>query len=403
MVKKTILLVSDFEIGKDGNGQTGYTNIATTIGNALNRIYNVVAFGVSYNRNQHNNTFGICQIPIKSILSGINSLQLAVNVDHCLIIMDIPFIESVMPHVRLEKSKTKFSGIFAVEGDPITFKWAMALGKLDGKFPISQFGERECQTAGLADARYLPITVNNFRQRTTEEHLLIKETLGLKDKTVLFYNADNNERKNISALLEAMQLLPDKYFLQLLTRKTSPVGWSIDDLVAELGLQSRVNSIERGLPLEELWKLYAGADFYVHPAKAEGYGFPIVEAMAVGLPVIAGNNTAMAEHIADGRGVVLPTDYVHRDVFGNTSRYYIYPQTIAKVIQETDQIPYPSFDNMIVSARNYVDQHTVDRMIEPLVEFIGDNESEQTQALQEPDQEVAVTSSAFEWQEAAVK
>ena len=51
----------------------------------------------------------------------------------------------------------------------------------------------------------------------------------------------------------------------------------------------------RGVDDETLKKLYVSSRFVVMASHAEGYGLPIAEGMAAGVPVIAGNNTAMPE------------------------------------------------------------------------------------------------------------
>lgn len=55
----------------------------------------------------------------------------------------------------------------------------------------------------------------------------------------------------------------------------------------------------RGIDDEMLTNLYLAAEFVVMASHAEGFGLPIIEAMAAGVPVIAGNNTAMPEVLGD--------------------------------------------------------------------------------------------------------
>ena len=57
---------------------------------------------------------------------------------------------------------------------------------------------------------------------------------------------------------------------------------------------------------ESLIPLYAGADALLYPSRYEGFGFPMLEAMAVGTPVIASDTSSLPE-IA-GSAVVLPPD-----------------------------------------------------------------------------------------------
>ncbi|MDW8086232.1 MAG: glycosyltransferase, partial [Ignisphaera sp.] len=56
----------------------------------------------------------------------------------------------------------------------------------------------------------------------------------------------------------------------------------------------QVMRLERG----DLYQLYRAADVYVHPALCEGFGIPIVEAMAAGKPVICVDAPPMNEHVS---------------------------------------------------------------------------------------------------------
>lgn len=73
---------------------------------------------------------------------------------------------------------------------------------------------------------------------------------------------------------------------------------AIEESVAALRLpHPPVMRIGRGLAEEELVALYRSADAFVLPTRAEGWGLPIVEAMACGLPVIVTNASAPAEYL----------------------------------------------------------------------------------------------------------
>jgi len=78
-------------------------------------------------------------------------------------------------------------------------------------------------------------------------------------------------------------------------------------LVHRLGLQSRVHWLGQA-PAEEMPGLYARASVLVYPSLYEGFGFPPLEAMAVGTPVVASNRGSLPEVLGDAALIVDPND-----------------------------------------------------------------------------------------------
>jgi glycosyltransferase involved in cell wall biosynthesis len=102
-------------------------------------------------------------------------------------------------------------------------------------------------------------------------------------------------RKNLETLLEAMPLARVKHPELRLAVAGAP-GWQGPSLEAE-GV----------LPLgyvddQELAALYRGAEVFVYPSRFEGFGMPIVEAMACATPVVASAHSSMDE--ASGEAAV---------------------------------------------------------------------------------------------------
>ena len=67
--------------------------------------------------------------------------------------------------------------------------------------------------------------------------------------------------------------------------------------------------------------MFAGADAFLLTSKAEGLAIPVLEAMAVKLPVVGTDCGAIAEHLADGRGLLIESEYEYTDPFGNGDRH----------------------------------------------------------------------------------
>ena len=101
-------------------------------------------------------------------------------------------------------------------------------------------------------------------------------------------------RKNLPLLFEALPALNMADCPLIVAGKT---GWLTDPIFArldELGLRDRVRFIGY-VPDEELPALISAATALVMPSRYEGFGLPVLEAMACGTPVIASNTSSLPE------------------------------------------------------------------------------------------------------------
>lgn len=108
-------------------------------------------------------------------------------------------------------------------------------------------------------------------------------------------------RKNLATLLKAVRSMPDGFQLVIVGEK----GWVDDEpaaVAAELGITGRVRFLGR-LDGAQLDAAYRGARALVMPSLYEGFGLPVVEAMARGVPVVCSDTPALAE-VAGGAALL---------------------------------------------------------------------------------------------------
>lgn len=112
-------------------------------------------------------------------------------------------------------------------------------------------------------------------------------------------------RKNQLLTVRALAQLPEEVKLVLVGRRTA-YARRIDREVERLGLQGRVVMLQ-GVSMQEIRRLYAGALFASYPSYYEGFGIPMLEALAAGAPVIGATGSCLEE--AGGPGAL----YVNPD------------------------------------------------------------------------------------------
>jgi len=151
----------------------------------------------------------------------------------------------------------------------------------------SEFAPRERSECAEALARY------HLRYR---EYVLAVGTL--------------EPRKNLGATIQAFAALPDR-----LRRRTPLVvagqrGWlseEIDRLIRRAEAAGWLRFLGY-VPQADLPNIYAGAHLFVYPSRYEGFGLPVVEAMASGAPVITSSVSCLPEVASNAAELVHPDD-----------------------------------------------------------------------------------------------
>lgn len=118
-------------------------------------------------------------------------------------------------------------------------------------------------------------------------------------------------RKNLITLIEAVRILLERggWHHQLLIAGQS--GWKNSDIYSRVqacGLTEREVKFLGRIPDEDLAPLYSGAALFVFPSIYEGFGLPLVEAMACGAPIVASNASSIPEVVGDAAVLVSPRD-----------------------------------------------------------------------------------------------
>lgn len=138
---------------------------------------------------------------------------------------------------------------------------------------------------------------SHFYPRTIEEINKVKELYKLD--RYLLYVGNMYPHKNLNRVIEAFAKLNQKEVKFVIAGDKS--HWNYKFLLESInkyGLKDQIEFLDY-VSYEHLPILYSGAEAFVYPSVYEGFGLPVIEAMACGSPVITSNNSSLIE-ISDG-------------------------------------------------------------------------------------------------------
>jgi len=149
-----------------------------------------------------------------------------------------------------------------------------------------------------------------FKVREFSEIKIILQRYNLHNKSYLLYVGTLEPRKNLEGLLQAFKQLPEKQKNKYPLVFVGMKGWKtrhLETLSKKLIKQNQLYFLghvsEFDLPF-----LYSGAYGFLYLSIYEGFGFPLLEALASGIPTLASDHSSMSEVVGSAALKVNPLD-----------------------------------------------------------------------------------------------
>ena len=163
--------------------------------------------------------------------------------------------------------------------------------------------ERVAVVPGGVDASFRPVPA--------AEHLALRQRLGLDaDTPFILFVGVIEPRKNLVRLMDAFAILKSRQNLPHKLVVVGRKGWLWEGIMEHAErFPARGDTIFTGfVPEEELATLYSAAQMFAFPSHYEGFGLPVLEAMACGTPVVASRASSLPEVVGDAGLQVDPDD-----------------------------------------------------------------------------------------------
>jgi glycosyltransferase involved in cell wall biosynthesis len=178
-------------------------------------------------------------------------------------------------------------------------KYANAAKTCDLIFAISDFTAEDVAKTLAFPRERIPIAYPGVDERYTPQGPGAE-----RDNPYVLAVATLEPRKNLSTLVSAHALVRVQRPELELVVAGAPVQWAEQELagdgVTALGF----------VPDDQLPELYRGASVFAYPSLFEGFGIPVVEAMACGTPVVASSHPSLDESCGDAAVRTDPTSAV---------------------------------------------------------------------------------------------
>jgi len=199
--------------------------------------------------------------------------------------------------------------------------------RADGILTDSQFSANEiCELLNVPEEKVFPVWLgmSPFGEEPTPAVVdTTRRKLGL-EKPYLLMVGTIEPRKNIPFLIKVFEAMKDFDGELVLV---GGLGWKTGETLRAISESPCSRSIHllKGIRDAELSTLYAGASAFVYPTRYEGFGFPPLEAMGRGTPVISARNSSLPEVLGDAAEWIDGYDvdeWAQRvtNVLGNTDR-----------------------------------------------------------------------------------
>ncbi len=192
-------------------------------------------------------------------------------------------------------------------GLPAPTEFIPLLKKAYKRIAMSKHTQFMTKELGLdSELIYHGVDLDIFKPMNKEN---IKKEFGLENKFIIGMVARNQMRKMIPELIKTFKIFSkdkDDVILYLHTEMNSKMGWDLKDFVNKHKLNekvifSNIKNLGIGLKQEEMCKIYNLFDVHALSTSGEGFGLPVLESMACGIPNVLTDFTTSRE-LVEGRG-----------------------------------------------------------------------------------------------------
>ncbi len=135
--------------------------------------------------------------------------------------------------------------------------------------------------------------------------LRVAEKYELKGPYIL-YVGTIEPRKNVDTLLDAYQQLPPSIRGDVKLVIAGPMGWASESTRRRLEESKNGVRYLGYIPEDDLPSLMVGATVFTYLSRYEGFGFPVAQSMACGVPVVVSNSSSLPEVAGDAGLLVDP-------------------------------------------------------------------------------------------------
>jgi len=214
------------------------------------------------------------------------------------------------------KMKKKLLFYFPFDSDEVYPGAEDVMRVMDYRVSMSRHGQRLLKRDTGLDSFYIPHGVDTSVYRKLPQEVIdaAKKENNLEGKFVVGCVARNQTRKMLTRLLDAFKVFSEDKEDVVLFMHCDPKDQQGNDLV-EYKEKNKITNIIFGMkslaqaPNETFVNLiYNIFDIHVIPTTGEGFGLPMIESMAVGIPNICTDYTTTRELLGNGRGLMAKWD-----------------------------------------------------------------------------------------------
>jgi len=227
--------------------------------------------------------------------------------DIFIILLDTFMVYPWLLDLDLSPAKTFFW--FPSDGGRFPKGCERILRKVDVPVAMAKFGQKQIKDYFNINTEYIPhgLNINHFFKLPDKDKLELRKSWGLVDKFVIGVVARNQPRKNLDRTIKAIDVLrrikdtiPNAVLvLHMDPNDPAQQMFNIPSLIQEYGLENRIiftgMKITKGFETKKLNELYNMFDVFLLTTSGEGFGIPIIEAMACEVPVLATSYTTTPE------------------------------------------------------------------------------------------------------------